>query len=68
MNFRMNWVTFSKFCKYSILKYISSLLVLDNQKQHCCMGITVLTKEIKPKIFSIKMKCNIGMMCLQKGR
>ena len=46
MNFRMNWVSFSKFCKYSILKYISSLLVLDIQNN---MGITVLTKEIKPK-------------------
>ena len=35
--------------KYSILKYFSSLLVLDNPKQHCCMAITLLTKEIKPK-------------------
>ena len=36
--------------KYSILIYISSLLVLDTKpKQHCCMGITLLTTEIKPK-------------------
>ena len=33
------------------------------------MGITLLTKEITPKhIFYQKMKFNIGMMCLQKGR
>ena len=33
----------------AILKYISTLLVLDNQNKHCCMVITLLTKEIKPK-------------------
>ena len=30
------------------------------------MGITLLTTEIKPK--NIKLKCNVGIMCLQKGR
>ena len=34
--------------KYSILKYISSLS-FGYLKQHCCMGITLLTKEITPK-------------------
>ena len=33
---------------YSILKYICSLS-LGYLKQHCCMGITLLTKEITPK-------------------
>ena len=34
--------------KYSILKYVCSLS-FGYLKQHCCMGITLLTKEIKPK-------------------
>ena len=54
--------------KYSILKYIICSLSFGYLKQHCCMGITLLTKEITPKIFPIEMKFNIGMMCLQKGR
>ena len=34
--------------KYSILKYICSLS-FGYLKQHCCMGITLLTKEITPR-------------------
>ena len=35
--------------KYSILKYISNRLVLDNQNNIVALGKTLLTKEIKPK-------------------
>ena len=38
-------VSVSTKSKYSILKYIS----FGYLKQHCCMGITLLTKEITPK-------------------
>ena len=62
-----NLVSVSIKSKYSILKYICSLSV-GYLKQHCCMGITLFTKEITPKIFFIEIKFNIGMMCLQKGR
>ena len=41
-------VSVSTKSKYSILKYICSLS-LGYLKQHCCMGITLLTKEITPK-------------------
>ena len=58
-------VSVSTKSKYSILKCSLSFGYL---KQHCCMGITLLTKEITPKNISIEMKFNIGMMCLQKGR
>ena len=34
--------------KYSILKYICSLS-FGYLKQHCCMSITLLTKETTPK-------------------
>ena len=34
--------------KYSILKYICSFS-FGYLKQYCCMGITLLTKEITPK-------------------
>ena len=66
MNVR-SLVSVSTKSKYSILKYICSLS-FGYLKQHCCIGITLLTKEITPKIFSIEMKFNIGMTCLQKGR
>ena len=38
-------VSVSTKSKYSILKYICSLS-FGYLKQHCCMGITLLTKEI----------------------
>ena len=41
-------VSVSTKSKYSILKYICSLS-FGKPKQHCCMGITLLTKEITPK-------------------
>ena len=41
-------VSVSTKSKYSILKYICSLS-FGYLKQHCCMGITLLTKEITPK-------------------
>ena len=41
-------VSVSTKIKYSILKYICSLS-FGYLKQHCCMGITLLTKEITPK-------------------
>ena len=44
----MECKNFSTKSKYSILKYICSLSFGD-LKQHCCMGITLLTKEITPK-------------------
>ena len=43
-----NLVSVSTKSKYSILKYICSLS-FGYLKQHCCMGITLLTKEITPK-------------------
>ena len=53
--------------KYSILKYICSLS-LGYLRQHCCMGITLLTKEITPKYIFCRNEIHIGMLCLQKGR
>ena len=41
-------VSVSTKSKYSILKHICSLS-FGYLKQHCCMGITLLTKEITPK-------------------
>ena len=46
--FLMKCKNFSTKSKYSILKYIYSLS-FGYLKQHCCMGITLLTKEITPK-------------------
>ena len=43
-----NFSSVSTKSKYSILKYICSLS-FGYLKQHCCMGITLLTKEITPK-------------------
>ena len=60
-------VSVSTKSKYSILKYICSLS-FGYLKQHCCMGITLLTKEITPKNIFYQNEINIGMMCLQKGR
>ena len=42
-----NLVSVSTKSKYSILKYICSLS-FGYLKQPCCMGITLLTKEITP--------------------
>ena len=42
-----NLVSVSTKSKYSILKYICSLS-FGYLKQHCCMIITLLTKEITP--------------------
>ena len=44
----MECKNFSTKSKYSILKYICSLS-FGYLKQHYCMGITLLTKEITPK-------------------
>ena len=44
----MECKNFSTKSKYSILKYICSFS-FGYLKQHCCMGITLLTKEITPK-------------------
>ena len=41
-------VSVSTKSKYSILKHICSLS-FGYLKQHCCMGITLLTKAITPK-------------------
>ena len=41
-------VSVSTKSKYSILKYICSLS-FGYLKQPCCMGITLITKEITPK-------------------
>ena len=41
-------VSVSTKSKYSILKHICSL-GFGYPKQHCCMGMTLLTKEITPK-------------------
>ena len=63
-----NFSSVSTKSKYSILKYICSLS-FGYLKQHCCIGITLLTKEITLKnTFYRNEKFNIGMMCLQKGR
>ena len=43
-----NLVSVSTKSKYSILNYICSVS-FGYLKQHCCMGITLLTKEITPK-------------------
>ena len=43
----MECKNFSTKSKYSIPKYICSLS-FGYLKQHCCMGITLLTKEITP--------------------
>ena len=58
---------FSSKSKYSILKYICSLS-FGYLKQHCCMGIILLTKVITPKnIFyrqyrdDVPIKRKVGM-------
>ena len=53
--------------KYSILKYICSLS-FGYLKQHCCMGITLLTKEITPKNIFYRNEVQYRDDVLQKGR
>ena len=59
---QMCLVSVSTKSKYSILKYICSLS-FGYLKQHCCMGITLLTKE-KTHIFyrdDVPTKRKVGM-------
>ena len=57
VHFLANYEVRNKYCIFLVLVLVKQTTLLH--------GYNCINKR---KLFSIEMKCNVGMMCLQKGR